>query len=91
MNLILYLLIGGAAGLLAAKIVGLHARLLGDMIIGGTGALIGGLLSRLVTSPDQSYFAITGAGLLWSVVGALIFATTIAALHLKAQHHHFSI
>ena len=71
MHLLWFILIGLAAGWLAAKIMkGKGFGLLGDIVIGVIGALIGGFLFRLLGVSDEG-------GLLWSLIVATIGAVVL--------------
>jgi len=67
MPIIMLIIIGAAAGFLAARIMNLHTDILTTVAIGVAGALIGGLLLRFLLMLTSMAFGFTGA-----VLGAIL-------------------
>ncbi|MCD9149402.1 GlsB/YeaQ/YmgE family stress response membrane protein [Pseudophaeobacter flagellatus] len=67
MGIIFLIIIGAAAGFLATRIMGLEMDIITTVVIGIAGALIGGLVLRML-------LAVMGmmAGLVGAVLGALV-------------------
>jgi uncharacterized membrane protein YeaQ/YmgE (transglycosylase-associated protein family) len=70
MNIIIWILVGLAAGYIATKFLGGSGGLLYNLAIGLIGALVGGFLLRQLGVPIP---AGTAGDLLSAIVGALVF------------------
>ena len=80
MSLILYIILGGIVGYVAARLLGREEGILASIIIGIIGSFIGGFVSRLFTGGDQSFLAFSLTGLFWSVIGSLILVAILNAV-----------
>ncbi|WP_278924131.1 MULTISPECIES: GlsB/YeaQ/YmgE family stress response membrane protein [Pseudophaeobacter] len=67
MAIIFLIIIGAAAGFLATRIMGLELDIISTVVIGIAGALIGGLVLRMLLSVMGMM-----AGLVGAVLGALV-------------------
>ena len=73
-NLILYLIIGGLAGMVAGKLMSGHGYgIIGDVLLGIVGGFLGGYLVSLFTHHSSG-------GLLFEFVVALIGAIILVAI-----------
>jgi uncharacterized membrane protein YeaQ/YmgE (transglycosylase-associated protein family) len=88
MSFIIYLIIGGIVGWLAAKVAGRNEGIIASVVIGVVGSAIGGVVSRLFTGGDQAYLVFSWVGLFWSFIGALILVTILNAVQHKSHHHY---
>lgn len=89
MSVIVYLIMGGLVGWLAAKVAGRREGVIASVLIGIVGSFLGGFLSRLVTGSDLAVLAFSWTGLFWSFVGALLLVVILNAIWHK-PHHHYS-
>jgi uncharacterized membrane protein YeaQ/YmgE (transglycosylase-associated protein family) len=87
MSIIVTLIIGGIIGWLAARAVGREEGILASIVIGIIGAFIGTWIARAVGSGTGTYLAISWAGLVWSFIGAVIFAAILNAFQHRTHHH----
>jgi len=73
MNLIVFLIVGLLAGLLARAVFPGNQRMgmLGTMLLGVVGSFVGGALGSLLRS-DGNWLAFSPSGLIWSTIGALV-------------------
>ena len=85
MGLILYIILGGIVGYVAARLLGREEGILASIVIGIIGSFIGGFVSRLFTGGDQSFLAFSVTGLFWSVIGSLILVAILNAV--RRPHH----
>lgn len=83
MNLLLYLILGGFVGWLAAKIAGREEGTIASIFIGIIGSVIGSWLSHFLTGRDQAYLAFSWVGLFWSLLGALILVVILNTMQGK--------
>lgn len=86
MSLLAALIVGGIVGWLASLITGRSEGIFGSIAIGVVGAVIGGYLASLFNSGNQTYLSFTWAGFIWSVVGAVIFASILNVLQHRTHH-----
>jgi uncharacterized membrane protein YeaQ/YmgE (transglycosylase-associated protein family) len=70
MSIIIWILVGLAAGFIATKLLGGGGGLLYNLVIGLIGAVIGGWLLRALNVPIP---AGTAGDLLSAIIGALVF------------------
>jgi uncharacterized membrane protein YeaQ/YmgE (transglycosylase-associated protein family) len=72
-NLILWLIVGAAAGWLAGYIINKNTALnFMDLVVGIVGALLGGFLSSVIFQTDMNIFSIWG--FVMATLGALVVA-----------------
>lgn len=86
MSIIVWLVLGGIVGWLAARLMGREEGVFASIIIGIIGSFIGGFISRLFTGSDQSFLAFSWVGLFWSLIGAIILVAILNAL--SGRRHH---
>ncbi len=86
MSLLIYIILGGIVGYVAARLLGREEGILASIIIGIVGSFIGGYVSRLFTGGDQSFLAFSTIGLFWSVIGSLILVAILNAVR-KPRHN----
>ncbi|HET9173869.1 MAG TPA: GlsB/YeaQ/YmgE family stress response membrane protein [Candidatus Saccharimonadales bacterium] len=86
MSIIVWIILGGIVGWLAAKLLGRHEGAIASIIIGIIGSLIGGWISRLFTGSDQSFLAFSWTGLFWSFIGAIVLVAVLNAF--SGRRHH---
>ena len=84
-NLLLYIILGGIVGSVAARLLGRKEGILTCVVIGIVGSFIGGFVSRLLTGGDQSFLAFNITGLFWSVIGSIILIAVLNAI--RKPHH----
>lgn len=72
MSVIVYIILGGLVGWLAARLLGREEGIVASVVIGVVGSFIGSFISRLFVGSDQSYLAFSWNGLFWSLIGALV-------------------
>jgi len=77
MSLLVALIIGGIIGWLGAALTGRDEGVIGSVAIGIVGSIIGGVLASLFNGGNQAYLAFTWAGVVWSLIGAVIFAAIL--------------
>ena len=67
MSIVLFVIIGAAAGFLATRLMNIEADIITTVVIGMAGALVGGIVLRLL-------LAVMGAmaGFVGAVIGALL-------------------
>lgn len=87
MSIIVWIILGGIVGWLAARVVGRHEGVLASVIIGIIGSIIGGWISRLFMGSDQSFLAFSWTGLFWSFIGAIVLTAILNAFS-GSRHHH---
>lgn len=88
MSIIVFIILGGVVGWLAAMLLGRREGILASIVIGIVGSFIGSFVSRLFVGSDQSYLSISAVGLFWSFIGAIIL---VALLNLFTRSHHHSL
>ncbi len=86
MNLIVVLVLGAIIGWLGAHIMGRDEGIIPSVLIGIVGAIIGSALARLVGSGSQSYFMFSWSGVVWSLIGAVIFSALLNAFQHRSHH-----
>jgi uncharacterized membrane protein YeaQ/YmgE (transglycosylase-associated protein family) len=86
MSLIVYIILGGLVGWLAARLLGREEGILASILIGIVGSFIGSFISRLITGSDKSYLAFSWSGLVWSLVGAIAFVAVMNAISRPRRH-----
>ncbi|MDQ6748902.1 MAG: GlsB/YeaQ/YmgE family stress response membrane protein [Candidatus Dormibacteraeota bacterium] len=80
MHFIIYLIIGGLAGMVAGKIMSGHGYgIIGDVILGIVGGLVGGFIISRVTHH-------AGGGLIFEFFVALIGAIVLVAIARLIKH-----
>lgn len=89
MSLIIALILGAIIGWLGARIMGREEGILASTVIGIVGAIIGGVLARMFGSGTQSYLAFTWAGVIWSLIGAIIFAAVLNVFQHRSNTHSY--
>lgn len=87
MGILLYIILGGLVGYVAARLLGRNEGIIGSVIIGIIGSFIGGFASRLFTGADQSFLTFSTMGLFWSTVGALVLVAILNAFNRSNRHH----
>ena len=86
MSLIVYIVLGGLVGWLAARLLGREEGILASILIGIVGSFIGSFISRLITGSDKSYLAFSWSGLFWSLIGAIAFVAVMNAISRPRRH-----
>lgn len=86
MSVIVYIILGGIVGWLAAKLLGRTEGILASIVIGIVGSFIGSLISRLFTGSDQSYLTFSWNGLFWSLIGSLALVVILNAIQ-RPRHN----
>lgn len=86
MGIIIWIILGGIVGWLAAKMMGREEGVLASIVIGIIGSFIGGFISRLFTGSDQSFLAFSWMGLFWSFIGAVILVAIMNSI--SGRRHH---
>ena len=80
MHVVLYLIIGGLAGMVAGKIMSGHGYgIIGDVLLGIVGGIVGGYLVSLFTHH-------AGGGLLFEFLVALLGAIVLVAITRLIKH-----
>ncbi|MDX1616243.1 MAG: GlsB/YeaQ/YmgE family stress response membrane protein [Candidatus Promineifilaceae bacterium] len=74
LNLILWIILGGLAGWIAARLMSRHLGLVGSVVVGVVGALLGGLVFNQLGLPGTSGFS------LWSLLVAVIGSVLLLAI-----------
>lgn len=87
MGLLVYIILGGLVGYLAARLLGRSEGIIASVIIGIVGSFIGGFVSQLFTGADQSFLAFSAMGLFWSTMGALVLVAILNAFSRSGRHH----
>lgn len=86
MGLLVWLILGGVIGWLAAKLMGREEGVLASIVIGIIGSFIGGFVSRLFTGGDQSALALSWGALIWAFIGSVILVAIMNAF--TGRRHH---
>lgn len=86
MSLLVWLVLGGIIGWLAAKLMGREEGVLASIVIGIIGSFIGGFVSRLFTGGDQSALALSWGALIWAFIGSVILVAIMNAI--SGRRHH---
>lgn len=89
MSIIVMLIIGGIIGWIGAALTGRHEGILGSVAIGIVGSLIGGVLASLFNSSSHPYVSFSWAGVIWSIIGAVILSAILNTV--QGRSHHRSI
>ena len=87
MSLLVALIIGGVIGWLAGILTGRTEGIFGSIAIGVIGSVIGGFLASVFNSGNQTYLSFTWMGFIWSVIGAVIFASILNAMQHRTHHN----
>ena len=85
--MIVALILGGIIGWLGALLMGRSEGVLGSIGIGIVGAVIGSFLSNALTGGTGGYLVFTWPGVLWSLVGAIIFSAILNAVQSRTYHN----
>jgi uncharacterized membrane protein YeaQ/YmgE (transglycosylase-associated protein family) len=88
MSIIVTIILGAIVGWIGSRLAGREEGFFGSMVIGIIGAIIGQGIARLFGSGSTSYLSLTVAGVVWSIVGAAIFAAILNAFSNRRSHHH---
>jgi uncharacterized membrane protein YeaQ/YmgE (transglycosylase-associated protein family) len=80
MNLIIVILLGALVGYIANRIAKRDSGFIFSAITGIVGAILGNLVSVLVTGNQEAFLAFDLSGLLWALGGALIFVFVLNAI-----------
>lgn len=86
MSIIVWIILGGIVGYLAARLLGRDEGILASIIIGIIGSFLGGFISRLFTGSDESFLAFSWVGLFWSFIGSLILVALLNAVSRPRSH-----
>jgi uncharacterized membrane protein YeaQ/YmgE (transglycosylase-associated protein family) len=86
MSLLVILIVGGIIGWIGARVVGRDEGVIASIIIGIVGGFIGSILARVFNSGTAGYFAFSWAGVIWTLIGAIIFAAILNSF--QHGHHH---
>ena len=87
MSIIVFIILGGVVGWLAAQLMGRDEGVAGSIAIGVVGSFIGSFVSHLM-SGATSYLSLTWSGILWSLLGSVIL---VAILNLVSHPHHHTV
>jgi len=87
MGILLYIILGGLVGYLAARLLGRNEGIIASIVIGIIGSFIGGYVSTLFTGADQSFLTLSATGLFWSTVGALVLVAVLNAFSRSRRHN----
>jgi uncharacterized membrane protein YeaQ/YmgE (transglycosylase-associated protein family) len=87
MGILSFIILGAIIGWVASMALGRKNGLFMNIIIGIVGSLMGGFISSLLTSSNQSMLAFSGMGLVWSFIGAITLLG-IAGVASDRNHHH---
>ncbi|MEO8105587.1 MAG: GlsB/YeaQ/YmgE family stress response membrane protein [Candidatus Saccharibacteria bacterium] len=87
MGIIIFIVLGGLVGWLAAKLLGRDEGVLASIVIGIVGSFIGSFISRLFVGSDQSYLAFSWSGLIWSLIGALVLVGLMNVMRRPNRRH----
>jgi uncharacterized membrane protein YeaQ/YmgE (transglycosylase-associated protein family) len=85
MSIVIFIILGGIVGWLASQLLGREDGIAGSIVIGIIGSFIGSFVSQLLTS-GTSYLSLSWSGLLWSLIGAIIFVAILNAVS-HPRHH----
>jgi uncharacterized membrane protein YeaQ/YmgE (transglycosylase-associated protein family) len=85
MSLIVALVLGGIIGWLGARLMGREEGIFSSIVIGVVGAIIGSVLARMLGSGNESYMMLSWAGVIWSLIGAVILSAILNAVQ---RHSH---
>lgn len=83
MSILIALIIGAVVGWLAAVVMGRNEGIVGSIAIGIGGALLGEILSSLVSGNAQSFFDLSWMGIFWTFIGALLCSMALNALQAR--------
>jgi len=87
MSVILAIVLGGLIGWLGARIMGREEGALASIVIGIIGAFIGSFLAQAFGDGSQSYLSFSWAGVVWTLVGAIILSAILNAFQHRSTHH----
>jgi uncharacterized membrane protein YeaQ/YmgE (transglycosylase-associated protein family) len=87
MSIIMFIILGGIVGWIAARLMGREEGVFGSIIIGIVGSFIGSFVARLINSGSSSYLALNWSGLIWSLIGAVILVAIMNAFSGRRHHH----
>jgi len=88
MSLLVFLIVGGIVGYLAAAIGGRNEGLFGSIVIGVVGSMIGGLLSTFFSGSHQAYLLFSWPGLIWALIGSVLLVILLNAFQHRSHHSH---
>lgn len=86
MSIIVWLIIGGLVGWIAARLLGRREGVIASIIIGIIGSFIGGIVSRALTGSDRAFLALSWSGIFWSIIGSLILVGLMNAFTHRRHH-----
>jgi len=87
MSIIVFLIIGGIIGWLAARVMGRDEGVFASVIIGIIGAFIGSWIARAIGTTTNTYLAFSWSGVLWSFIGAIVLVAIMNAFQHRTRHH----
>lgn len=87
MSLLLAIILGAVIGWIAASLTGREEGVFGSMVIGVVGAFIGGFLSNIIMGSSKTYLGLSWSGLLWTLIGALIFSALLNTFRRKRTNN----
>jgi uncharacterized membrane protein YeaQ/YmgE (transglycosylase-associated protein family) len=87
MSIIVWLILGGIIGWLAAKVMGREEGILASIVIGIIGSFIGGIVSNALTGSDRSALAFSWGALLWAFIGSVILVAILNAIQGRRRTH----
>lgn len=80
MGLILTILLGALVGYVAAHLMGRREGFLASTAIGIVGAILGGVISRLLGVGNQSALVLDLSNLLWALGGSIVVVLILNAV-----------
>ena len=86
MSIIVTLIVGGIIGWLGARAVGRDEGILMSVVIGIIGAFIGSWIASLIGTGTTGYLMVSWASLIWSFIGAVIFAAILNTFSHRSHH-----
>ena len=86
MSIIMFIILGGLIGWIAARLLGREEGIFMSILIGIVGSFIGSWVAQLFTS-GTSYLSLSWSGFFWSLIGAIILVALLNAFSHPRQHH----